>query len=79
MGLQRSDFSYDLDQKYIAQTPVTPRDSSKLLQLNRSTTKVTHWRFSDLPQLLQPGDVLVRNNTKCCQLDYLAPNNWWNC
>ncbi len=64
MRLQRTDFSYDLDQKYIAQTPVTPRDSSKLLQLNRSTTKVTHWHFSDLPQLLQPGDVLVRNNTK---------------
>jgi S-adenosylmethionine:tRNA ribosyltransferase-isomerase len=64
MSLLLSQFHYDLNAKYIAQFPVTPRDSSKLLTLDRNTQELAHWQFSDLPQLLQPGDLIVRNNTK---------------
>jgi S-adenosylmethionine:tRNA ribosyltransferase-isomerase len=55
-----SDFQYDLPESSIAQTPVEPRDSSWLLD---ATTMRDH-RFSDLPALLEPGDLVVVNNTR---------------
>ncbi|HEY5651684.1 MAG TPA: S-adenosylmethionine:tRNA ribosyltransferase-isomerase, partial [Acidimicrobiia bacterium] len=55
-----SDFQYDLPEASIAQTPVEPRDSSWLLD---ASTMRDH-RFSDLPSLLEPGDLVVVNNTK---------------
>jgi S-adenosylmethionine:tRNA ribosyltransferase-isomerase len=55
-----SDFEYELPESSIAQTPVEPRDSSWLLD---ATTMRDH-RFSDLPSLLDPGDLVVVNNTK---------------
>ncbi len=57
-------FSYDLPADRIAQTPAEPRDSSKLLVLDRHTGILQHKHFFDLPDFLTPNDVLVRNNTK---------------
>lgn len=57
-------FDYQLPPKHIAHQPAEPRSSSKLMQVDRATGEIKHWHFSDLPTLLQPGDVLVRNDTK---------------
>lgn len=62
--LELSDFSYLLPAELIAHSPLLQRDSSRLLHINRTTQKLSHHHFFDLPTLLQPGDVLVRNNTK---------------
>ncbi len=62
--MKRSDFFYKLPEDRIAQSPARPRDHSRLLQLNRKSGRLTHRRFFDLPTLLQPGDVLVLNDTK---------------
>jgi len=58
-----SNYNYELPVERIAQTPVTPRDSSKLLVVSGGD-RHEHHIFQDLPQLLQPGDLLVLNNTK---------------
>lgn len=62
--MKTSDFYYDLPQELIAQTPVEPRDFSRLLVYNRSTKTVEHKHFFDVTNYLQKGDVLVVNNTK---------------
>lgn len=59
-----NDFDYQLPEKYIAQAPVEPRDSSKLLVLNRAHNHVEHRIFRDLVDYLRPSDVLVMNNTR---------------
>jgi len=61
---RKSDFYYDLPEELIAQTPATPRDSSKLLVYDRKTGKIEDRIFRDVIEYLQPGDVLVLNNTK---------------
>ncbi|NES21683.1 MAG: tRNA preQ1(34) S-adenosylmethionine ribosyltransferase-isomerase QueA [Symploca sp. SIO3E6] len=58
-----SSYDYELPPEQIAQTPLSPRDSSRLLVV-ASTTHHTHQIFRDLPQLLQPGDLLVLNDTR---------------
>ncbi len=58
------DFDYDLPPEFIAQTPVEPRDSSRLLVLNRSSGLLEHRRFSEIGQYLHPGDLLVVNRTR---------------
>jgi S-adenosylmethionine:tRNA ribosyltransferase-isomerase len=58
-----SSYDYELPQELIAQNPVTPRDSSRLLVVNSATTHV-HSVFRELPEWLQPGDLLVLNNTR---------------
>jgi S-adenosylmethionine:tRNA ribosyltransferase-isomerase len=58
-----SAYDYDLPDDYIAQSPVTPRDSSKLLAITSASTH-QHCIFRDLPRLLRPGDLLVLNNTR---------------
>lgn len=58
------DFDYFLPEEQIAQVPSEPRDSSRLLVYDRMDGSRRHVRFQDLPDFLQPGDVLVRNNTK---------------
>ena len=63
-NLKKSDFYYDLPQEYIAQTPLTPRDSSRLFFYNREEEKVRHLVFRDISELLQKGDLLVVNNTR---------------
>lgn len=62
--MKKSDFYYDLPEERIAQFPVYPRDSSRLLVYDRATDTVAHRHFYDLPQYLRKGDVLVINNTR---------------
>ena len=60
----KSDFYYDLPEERIAQTPVYPRDSSRLLVYDTKTKTITDRIFRDLEEYLHEGDVLVINNTK---------------
>lgn len=62
--LKTSDFNYDLPKELIAQTPVYPRDSSRLMVYDRATDEVRHEHFYDLIKYLKKGDLLVVNNTK---------------
>lgn len=59
-----SDFDYDLPESFIAQTPIEPRDASRLLVLDRHTGAIEHRHFRDIVDLLDPGDVLVLNTTR---------------
>ena len=59
-----SDFKYDLPEELIAQTPLKKRDESRLMVLNRKEQTIEHKTFKNIIDYLQPGDVLVRNNTK---------------
>ena len=59
-----SDFDYDLPSEFIAQTPACPRDSSRLLHLDRASGEIGHLHFRDIVNLLMPDDVLVLNNTR---------------
>lgn len=61
--MQTSDFYFDLPNELIAQSPLAGRSDSRLLQLDASSI-VTHHAIRDLPSLLQPGDLLVFNNTQ---------------
>jgi S-adenosylmethionine:tRNA ribosyltransferase-isomerase len=61
---QPSDFYYQLDADRIAQIPATPRDSAKLMRINRATQTISHAVFSDLAQILSSNDVLVINDSK---------------
>lgn len=62
--MKTSDFDYYLPEELIAQTPVYPRDSSRLLVYNREKDSIEHKHFFDIVDYLKEGDVLVRNNTK---------------
>ena len=62
--MKTSDFDYILPENLIAQTPVYPRDTSRLLVYNRKTDTIEHKHFYDIVDYLKEGDVLVRNNTK---------------
>ncbi|MBQ6728009.1 MAG: tRNA preQ1(34) S-adenosylmethionine ribosyltransferase-isomerase QueA [Clostridia bacterium] len=62
--LKTEDFDYFLPEELIAQTPVEPRDSSRLLVYDKTADKIYHERFYDIKKYLKKGDVLVRNNTK---------------
>ena len=59
-----SEFNYNLPEELIAQTPIEKRDESKLMVLDRSKKTIEHKIFKDIINYLEPGDVLVRNNTK---------------
>ena len=62
--MKTSDFDYNLPEELIAQTPIEPRDHSRLLVYNRKDKSVQHLHFYDLPRFLNKGDVLVLNETK---------------
>lgn len=62
--MQKSDFYYTLPENLIAQEPAEPRDSAKLMILNRKTGDITDSIFNQLPSLLKAGDLLVVNNSK---------------
>lgn len=62
--MKTSDFFYELPQELIAQTPVEPRDSSRLMILNRKNGNVEHKIFHDLIDYLNPGDCLILNDTR---------------
>ena len=58
------DYDYDLPEELIAQAPVSSRDNSRLLLLDRFKESLSDHLFFDLPGLLKPGDLLVVNNTR---------------
>ena len=62
--MQVSDFNYDLPEELIAQVPIEKRDESRLIVLNREKQTIEHKTFKDIIDYLNPGDCLVRNNTK---------------
>ncbi len=62
--MKTSDFDYDLPPELIAQTPVEPRDASRLLVVDRASGSLTHRRFVDIGEYLRPGDLLVGNNSR---------------
>lgn len=62
--MKRSDFYYDLPKELIAQTPVEPRDMSRMLAVNKKTGECSHLTFKDVIEFIRPGDCLILNNTK---------------
>ncbi len=62
--MKRSDFYYDLPKDLIAQTPVEPRDSSRMLAVNKVTGELSHKVFRDITEYFRPGDCLILNNTR---------------
>ncbi len=62
--MKLSEFDYHLPPERIAQTPLEPRDTSRLLVLGRETGKISHHHFYDIGSFLQPGDLLVLNHTR---------------
>ena len=62
--MRTSDFDYPLPPELIAQTPVEPRDSSRLLVLDRATGGTEHRRFTDILEYLRPGNLMVFNQSR---------------
>ena len=62
--MRTSDFDYHLPPELIAQTPIEPRDSSRLLVMHRDTDLLEHRQFPDLLEYLRPGDVMVFNQSR---------------
>jgi S-adenosylmethionine:tRNA ribosyltransferase-isomerase len=62
--VRTSDFCYDLPESYIAQQPVEPRDSSRLLILDRKSGALTHRIFREVGEYLCPGDLLIANESR---------------
>ena len=62
--MKRSDFQFELPTELIAQHPLARRADSRMLHVELGGQRLTDGRFRDLPGLLQPGDLLVFNNTR---------------
>ena len=62
--MKTSDFSFYLPEELIAQTPLERRDASRLLCLDKVSGTTEHRVFSELPELLRPGDCLVMNDSR---------------
>ena len=62
--MKRSDFWYDLPEELIAQTPIEPRNASRMLRLDRASGSVSHDHFYNLCDYLQKGDLLVLNDSR---------------
>ena len=62
--MRTDDFDYPLPDELIAQAPAEPRDSCRLLVLHREDGSVEHRRFTDVIDYLEPGDLLVANQTR---------------
>jgi len=62
--MNTSDFDYTLPPELIAQTPIEPRDSSRLLVVHRATGRLEHRVFRDIVEYLRPGDLLVANDSR---------------
>ena len=62
--MEVSEFNYELPEELIAQVPIEKRDESRLMVLNRKNQTIEHKSFKDIINYLEPGDCLVRNNTK---------------
>ena len=62
--MYKKDFWYDLPKELIAQEPADPRDAARLMVLSQKDDSIQHKIFHDLPEFLEPGDLLVVNNSK---------------
>ncbi|MBR4622491.1 MAG: tRNA preQ1(34) S-adenosylmethionine ribosyltransferase-isomerase QueA [Ruminococcus sp.] len=62
--MKRSDFYYELPEELIAQTPIEPRNASRLLKIDRKTGEATHSHFYNLCEFLKKGDLLVLNDSR---------------
>ena len=62
--MKTSDFFYELPENLIAQTPIEPRNASRLMILHKKTGELEHRIFKDLGEYLRPGDCLVLNDTR---------------
>ena len=62
--MNKSDFFYDLPEELIAQTPLEPRDSSKMMVLSKENDNILHKHFYDVCDYLNEGDTLILNNTR---------------
>ncbi|MFQ6100546.1 MAG: tRNA preQ1(34) S-adenosylmethionine ribosyltransferase-isomerase QueA [Anaerolineae bacterium] len=62
--MRTAEFDYELPPELIAQTPIEPRDASRLMVVDRRTGEIGHRRFFDLPEFLQPDDLLVHNESR---------------
>ncbi len=62
--MRTDEFDSELPENLIAQHPAEPRDESRLLVVNRTAGTWTHHRFYELPDILRPRDLIVRNNTR---------------
>ncbi len=62
--MKLSDFSYELPEELIAQTPLQQRDASRLLVLDRKTGEYTDGQFSDILEYFEPGDCLIVNDSR---------------
>ncbi|MFW6074750.1 MAG: tRNA preQ1(34) S-adenosylmethionine ribosyltransferase-isomerase QueA [Chloroflexota bacterium] len=62
--IRMTDYDYELPDDLIAQEPVEPRDASRLLVADRRSREIEDRKFSDLPELLDPGDLVVLNDTR---------------
>ena len=64
MTMKTNDFDYTLPANLIAQTPLEPRDASRLLVLHRDSGQMEHRHFSDVGDYLNAGDMLVANDSR---------------
>ena len=62
--MQKSDFYYDLPHELIAQSPIEPRNASRLMVLSKNDVSISHHLFSDLENFLKPKDLLVLNDSR---------------
>ena len=62
--MELSAFDFPFDPSLVASQPLLPRDRARLLVLERGTNRLGHRQVADLPSLLEPGDLLVVNDTK---------------
>ncbi len=62
--MKKQDFYYDLPKERIAQTPIEPRDHSKMMVLHRNTHEIDHKHFYDILEYLRSGDCLILNDTR---------------
>ena len=62
--MQLEDFNYNLPEELIAQKPLEPRNSSRLMVLNPATQEILHEHFYDLQKFLTAGDALIFNDTR---------------
>jgi S-adenosylmethionine:tRNA ribosyltransferase-isomerase len=75
IGSRTADYDYPLPPELIAQTPVEPRDASRLMVIDRATGSITHRHFRDLPDLVRPSDLVVVNSTRVMRARLLGARN----
>ena len=63
-NMKKSDFYYELPQELIAQTPVEPRNASRLMCIDRTNGSISHCHFYNLCDILQKGDLIVMNDSR---------------